>query len=97
MVLLEAMYCRKVTLVSDVPGSGMGWVVDEGRTGLKLPPENTRALSDALQNLEQNRDKVKSLGEGGRQRFDQLFHIDQSAADIADLYRQVRGVCSAQF
>ena len=97
MVLLEAMYCRKVTLVSDVSGSGMGWVVDEGRTGLKLPPENTRALSDALQNLEQNRDKVKTLGEGGRQRFDQLFHIDQSAADIADLYRQVRVVCSAQF
>jgi glycosyltransferase involved in cell wall biosynthesis len=50
-------------------------------------------LSDALQNLEQNRDKMKKSGEAGRQRFDQLFHIDQSAADIADLYRQVRGVC----
>ena len=37
MVLLEAMFFGKATVIGDVKGSGMGWVVDDGITGLEIP------------------------------------------------------------
>ena len=89
LVLLEAMYFAKATLVSDVPGSGMGWVVDDGVTGLKIPPGNIAELTAALRFLRENRDKIAVFGRNGRDKFDQQFHIDQSTADIARLYSRV--------
>lgn len=89
MVLLEAMYCRKATVVSDVPGSGMGWVVDDGMTGFKTPPKEVGKLSQALGKLHQNHDRMRTLGAQGRQKFDRLFHIDQSATKVAELYNKV--------
>ena len=89
MVLLEAMYCGKATLVSNVPGSGMGWVVDDGITGLHVPPENIDALADSMRKLHQNRDRIAHLGKNGRQRFDRLFHIDKSASGVSELYELV--------
>ena len=89
MVLLEAMSRGKATIISDVPGSGMGWVVDDGTTGLHVPPENAQALAAAMANLQQDRDKIRRLGERGWQKFNQLFHIDKSAEGVAGLYRRV--------
>lgn len=89
LVLLEAMHFGKATIISDVPGSGMGWIVDDGVTGLKTAPANTGELTEALRFLRENRDKIATLGSNGRSKFDQQFHIDQSTADIATLYSRV--------
>jgi glycosyltransferase involved in cell wall biosynthesis len=67
----------------------MGWIVDQGVTGLKTTPGNVDELLGALQLLQQNRDKIDALGKNGRKKFDQYFHINQSAEGIAKLYRQV--------
>ena len=91
MVLLEAMYSSKATVISAVPGSGMSWVVDDGLTGLHVPPENTSALAESLRNLQQNHGKIRHLGGNGRQKFDRLFHIDRSAAEVSELYKLVLG------
>jgi glycosyltransferase involved in cell wall biosynthesis len=89
LVLLEAMYCGKATVISDVPGSGMGWIVQEGITGLKTPPKDPESLAAALRKLQGDRGRIRSLGQSGRDRFDQQFHIDQSAAGAVELYRKV--------
>ena len=89
MVLLEAMYCGKATLVSDVDGSGMGWVVEHNKTGLKVPPKDVQKLTDGLKQLEGDRDKMRTFGEQGRQKFDREFHIERSAARVAELYERV--------
>lgn len=91
MVLLEAMYYGKATLVSDIPGSGVGWVVEDGVTGLKFPPGNVKKLIWGLRELHQGRDKMRVMGEQGRVKFDHSFHIDQSTAQIAQLYDRVLG------
>lgn len=91
IVLLEAMYYGKATVVSNVPGSGMGWVVDDWVTGLHVPPRRTRDLAHALNELDMNRDKVRQLGKRGRQKFDQLFQIDKSAIGVSMLYSIVLG------
>ncbi|MEH6582589.1 MAG: glycosyltransferase [Halioglobus sp.] len=91
LVLLEAMQSGLPTVISDVPGSGMGWVVDEGVTGLKVPPKNEDKLASALQSLQQDRARMRTLGEQGREKFLQLFHIDKSAAGVARLYMKASG------
>jgi rhamnosyl/mannosyltransferase len=89
MVLLEAMLHGKATVVSDVPGSGMGWIVEHGNTGIKVKPANVDALAEALKYLEQHREEAVAMGRRGRMRFEQMFGIDRSTAALAEIYRQV--------
>lgn len=89
LVLLEAMYHAKATVVSCVPGSGMGWVVDDGVTGLHVKPEDGEALSLALRNLHGDRSRAHTLGINGRHRFDRHFHIDKSVLGVEKVYFEV--------
>ncbi|WP_291020893.1 glycosyltransferase [Hydrogenophaga sp.] len=89
MVLLEAMLHGKPVVVGDVPGSGMGFVVEDGDAGLKVEPANSAALAAALQRLRDDPAGAEAMGRRGRERFERLFHIDRSAARLEDIYRQV--------
>ena len=89
IVLLEAMRSAKPAVVSRVVGSGMSWIVEDGITGLQVPPSDTDALANCLNILQQDRDKIAILGGKGRERFNRYFHIDKSAAEAAKLYQQV--------
>jgi len=89
LVLLEAMYFSKATIISDVPGSGMGWIVDDGVTGLKTTPGNIGELAAALRYLRENHDKIALFGRNGRSKFNQQFHIDQSTRALIRLYSGV--------
>jgi len=89
MVLLEAMHAARPVVVADVPGSGMGWVVEEGITGLKVPPAQPAALAAALARLAAAPHRARQMGEQGRNRFDRLFHIQSVAERIAQLYREI--------
>lgn len=89
LVLLEAMYFGKATIVSDVPGSGMGWIVDDGLTGIKTAPANIEELTTALLFFRDNRDKIAAFGKNGKSKFDRLFHIDQSTTGTAELYSRL--------
>ena len=89
LVLLEAMYSGKATVIADVPGSGMGWIVDHQETGLKVPPANPGQLAAALRYLQGNHDRMIQLGRNGRSKFDQQFHIDRCTAGIVELYHRL--------
>ena len=89
LVLLEAMYFGKAVIASDVPGSGMGWIVDDGVTGLKVKPGDAAALASALQQFQADRDSLSGIGENGRYKFDQQFHINQSTSSITALYSRI--------
>jgi rhamnosyl/mannosyltransferase len=89
MVLLEAMFFSKATIIGDVEGSGMGWVVDDGVTGIKVKPEDADALADALRRLAANRAELKHMGQRGKQKFDEQFEINHAVAPLVDIYQQV--------
>lgn len=89
MVLLEAMHFGKATVVSDVPGSGMGWIVQHGVTGLKVPPADPGALAGAFRTLAADRERLADMGQRGRERFEQMFTIEASAAAVAAVYEDV--------
>ena len=86
MVLLEAMYFGKATVISDVDGSGMGWVVDDGITGIKVEPANAVALARALKQLATNREELADMGKRGKEKFDRQFEIGHAVEGLENIY-----------
>ena len=89
MVLLEAMHFGKATVVSDVPGSGMGWIIDDGVTGLKVKPADADALAAAFERLGANREELARMGERGKEKFDRQFEINHAVESLMKLYQQI--------
>ncbi len=96
MVLLEAAQFAKPVVVSDVPGSGMGWVVKDGETGLKVRPADVAALADALRRMADDKDRREEMGRCARQRFDKIFKIEQVESQIAEVYDNCVTDCHLQ-
>ena len=89
MVLLEAMYFGKAAVIGDVEGSGMGWVVDDGVTGIKVRPADADALAGALLRLSANREELALMGRAGRRKFAEQFDIDESIKGLLDVYHRI--------
>lgn len=87
MVLLEAMRYERPVLASAIPGSGVGWVVQDRVTGLLVPPGDAEALAAGLARL-RSMDR-EALGAAGRQRLEQFFDIRRVARAMIDLYREL--------
>jgi len=77
------------TSVSNVPGSGIGWIVDDDVTGIKTAPANIEELTAALVFFRENRDKLSPLFRNCKSKFDRLFHIDQSTIGTVELYSRL--------
>ena len=89
LVLLEAKIFATPTVVSEVPGSGMSWVVEDGVTGLTVPPKDVMALAEAIAKLRDDPELAYRLGQNGRRRFEEQFTIDKSVAALNAVYCQV--------
>lgn len=89
VVLLEAMRFAKPVVASRIEGSGVGWVVADGETGILCPPQNSASLAQALGDLLHAPEKRESFGRVGEQRFRQYFQIDHIAETTAALYSRV--------
>lgn len=89
LVLLEAMRFGKPVIVSDIPGSGPGWVTQQAGHGLCVPPGDPHALAAALRELQQDMAKRTALGQAGRIALREQFGMAPVAAAVAALYRQV--------
>ncbi|HRD49648.1 MAG: glycosyltransferase [Candidatus Competibacter sp.] len=88
VVLLEAMRFGKPVIVSDIPGSGTGWVVRQAGHGLLVPPDDPAQLAAALRELHRNPARRQSLGAAGATALRERFGIGPVAAAVAGLYRQ---------
>ncbi|MCF7977522.1 MAG: glycosyltransferase [Chromatiaceae bacterium] len=86
LVLLEAMQAAKPVLVSDIPGSGASWVVQQARHGWLVAPGDVAGLADALNRIRQAPEQRLCLGVNAAQALDREFGIQQVAAAINALY-----------
>ncbi|MBS0571455.1 MAG: glycosyltransferase [Proteobacteria bacterium] len=89
IVLLEAMRAGLPVVASDIPGSGAGFVVQDGETGTLVPPNDASALATALRRLAADAKLRQRYGETGRRRFQREFTLERVTPRVSDLYRQV--------
>lgn len=92
MVLLEAMAHRKPTVVCDIGGSGVSWVVQNGETGYVVPPADPATLCETFRALSADRDSSSRMGLQGWHRYQDMFRIDRISGEIAAIYRSVNDI-----
>jgi glycosyltransferase involved in cell wall biosynthesis len=92
MVLLEAMAHGKPCLVSDLAGSGMGWVVAQSGAGRRCTPENVPAWQAAMVWMAEHPGAREAMGKAGQQAYLQRFTIDASAQALQSEYRLAQGL-----
>lgn len=87
--VLEAMAMGKATLVSDIEGSGLPWLVEHEKTGWHVPPGDPLALRQMIVRLSQERERLDVAGQKGRARFDEHFEIQKITEMITDIQKGV--------
>lgn len=89
VVLMEAASYGVPAIVSDVPGSGMSWVVQHDKTGFVVRRGNADALALAIKTLSQQPKRRKAFGNAALERYKQHFQIDKVAEVTAQVYRSL--------
>lgn len=84
--VLEALACGVPQVATDVGGTAEAVV--EGETGLLVPPEDPRALADAIVALLDAPERRASMAAASRARHAEHFTVDAMAAATAGVYRE---------
>jgi glycosyltransferase involved in cell wall biosynthesis len=83
-VLLESMAAGVPVVATKVGGNPE--VVEEGVTGLLVPPRDPAALADAVGTLLENPGLASRFGTSGRRRVEVHFSLDRMVQDTQRLY-----------
>lgn len=86
MVLLEAMHHARPCIVSDLPGSGMPWLVTQASAGLCVAPEDVVGWQSAIQQLQSQPEQRAQWGQAGQQALQAHFSIAACAQALSTQY-----------
>lgn len=89
LVLLEAMCRCKPVIASDITGSGVRWVIDDGRCGALVSVGDAAALRQALRELAAHPPRRRKMAEAGYRRFESTFHISSVSARLIESYERI--------
>lgn len=84
-VLLEAMASGLPPVITRLPGV-TDWIVEDGVTGLLVPPNDEAAMADALSKLLGDEDLRRSMGRAARQTVVDRFDAGETARRTLDVY-----------
>ena len=87
LAILEAMAAGLPVVATAV--SGNPEAVEDGVTGLLVPPESATALADALITLLADPERRRAMGEAARARVAERFSIDRIAAEHLALLQRL--------
>lgn len=85
--ILEAMAMGKAVICSSVEGQKD--VIENGRTGILVPPGDARALQEAIVHLRDNPDVACRLGKNGRKHVEQYHSLDSWVLNVQHVLREV--------
>ena len=86
LATLEAMACGKPVVASAI--GGLSEVVEDGTTGVLVPPDDPEALALALRTLAADEALRRRLGDAGRQRA-LRFTVRQTGAEYEALFHRL--------
>jgi glycosyltransferase involved in cell wall biosynthesis len=79
-VIVEAMACGKPVVATNV--GGIPEIVEEGTTGLLVPPKDEKSLAAASVKILTNKAMADSMGYAARKRAEKCFNIGIQVKDI---------------
>lgn len=88
LVLVEALYFGKPLITTDVYGSGMNYVNQNGITGFVVPPRNPIALAEAINKILGDANLYNNFSQNAKERFKE-FEISNIGNRIIDLYKEI--------
>jgi glycosyltransferase involved in cell wall biosynthesis len=89
LTLLEAMAARKPVIATRV--GGIPEIVEDGQTGLLVPPSDPPALAAAIRSLLVDPDRAERLASAGRARVQRDFTLEAMVRGVAAVYDEVLG------
>jgi len=84
--VLEAMSCGRPVVANRTPG--MEDYVDDGVTGILVPPGDADALSSAVDQLLNDPDRARAMGAAGAERVRDRFTTEHLASALAGLLKE---------
>lgn len=94
-VTLQAMACGLVLLASQNSGAGM--VVEDGKSGFLIAPEDTQGYVDTIKLLLQDSTQRACIGNAARQRVEKGFTWEAYCQRYVDVLEQLVGQKSPDF
>lgn len=88
LVLLEAMASGLPCITTEL-GTGTSYVVQNGETGLVVPPGSPQAIAEAIQTLLNSPEKQRRMGNAGRERMLAEFTLSRMAARVDEVYAKI--------
>jgi len=88
LVQLEAMACRKPVISTQLE-TGVQYVNQDGKTGLIVPPRNSKALAKAINRLLKDKRLRTGMGFEGRRRVEREFTRERMGQETLKLYEEV--------
>ncbi|MCI0330428.1 MAG: glycosyltransferase family 4 protein [candidate division Zixibacteria bacterium] len=85
-VLLEALGTGCPVVSTTV--SGIPEIVDEGKNGLLVPPDNPPALAEAIEKVLDSPELAARFAREGRKKVEEKFDLKKSVATLESFYRQ---------
>ncbi|MCS5696345.1 glycosyltransferase family 4 protein [Desulfofundulus thermocisternus] len=85
LTVLEAMAAGKPVVATRV--GGLPEIVLDGETGLLVPPQDPRALAQAIEHLLLKRKEAEEMGQRGRKRVIRFFTVEAMVRKIEEEYK----------
>lgn len=85
--LLEALACGTASIATKVPGSQD--IIEDGVSGVLVPPEDAVQMADAIRSLVDSPEKRRALGEAARQRVLAHYRIEREVQQHEALYAEI--------
>jgi rhamnosyl/mannosyltransferase len=89
IVQIEAMYFKKPIVSTNIIGSGVPWVNENGITGYVVEPKNPEKLSEAIIKILINKSIYNNFSVNAYKRFIDNFRIDMTLKRMLRVYNEL--------
>lgn len=89
IVQIEAMSCGKPVIATKIPGSGVSWVNEDGKSGINVPPMDAKAIAEAVITITCDDEKYSSFCRGAIERYESFFTEKKMIYESINIYEEL--------